>query len=101
MCRCLGAFMSVHDMHACLRRSEKGVRSLGTAVTDGCKTLWVPGTEPGPLEKQPVLVTTELSVSPALGATTVNGHFLGQFCNLFETMSHYDPHPHPIHTHTC
>jgi hypothetical protein len=49
----------------CPWRSEKGIESLGTRVTDSCELpcgCW--GSHQGPLEKQPVFLTTEPSLQP-------------------------------------
>jgi hypothetical protein len=65
----LPVYMSVYYMHAwCLQRSGEGIRSPGTGVVDGYELLcrcWK--SNPGPLEKYPVLITTvSSSSSPAL-----------------------------------
>ena len=63
-------FLLVSYLHTCvqyLQRPEEGIRSLGTGVTGGCELpcgCWE--LNPGPLEEQPVLVTTEPSLQPNL-----------------------------------
>ena len=58
---CLHACMHVHYLCAwCLQRPKESVRSLGTRVTDGCdppNSCWELNL--GPMEKKPVLLTTE------------------------------------------
>ena len=53
--------MSVHHTNAwCLWRSEDGIRSPGSGVADSCEPPcggW--DLNPGPLEEQPVILTTE------------------------------------------
>lgn len=52
----LSACVSVRLVHAwCRRRPEGSVRSPGTGVIDDCEQLHG---HPGPLEEQPVLLTT-------------------------------------------
>ena len=49
----------------CLQRPENGVGIHGTGITDGCELpcgRWE--LNPGPLEEQAVLLTTELSLQP-------------------------------------
>jgi hypothetical protein len=50
-------------LQACLVPVE-GVRSPGTGVTGIWETLWVLGLTPGPLQEQPVLLTTETPLQP-------------------------------------
>lgn len=64
---CLGAFLAcVYEYHMCAlccQRSEKGIWSFGTWVVDGCDLscgCWE--SNPGNLEEQLVLLTTELSI---------------------------------------
>lgn len=52
--------LTVYLVSLCLWGSEKGVRSPGPGVRDGCElqhVCWLPN--PGPLEGQPVLLTDE------------------------------------------
>jgi hypothetical protein len=50
----------------CPKRPEEGVRSHGTGVRERCEPPWgCWESNLGPLEEQPVLLTTDLSVSPA------------------------------------
>jgi hypothetical protein len=49
----------------CLQKSEEGVRSTGTGVTDGCKLpsgCWELNLRP--LEEQPLFLTAEPSLQP-------------------------------------
>jgi hypothetical protein len=48
-------------LHVCL---YEGVRSLGTEVTDNCEPPCLQ-LIPGPLEQQPVMLTTEPSLQPS------------------------------------
>lgn len=58
--------ISVHHMHAlCPWRSEDGIESSGTGLTDGCDPpcgCWELNTDP--LEEKPVLLTPELLLQP-------------------------------------
>lgn len=46
-------------MHTCRQKSEEGIGSLGTAVTDGCELTWGFGElNLGLLEEQQVLLST-------------------------------------------
>ena len=57
----------------CPQRPEEEIVSPGTGVTGGCKSLWeVLGTEPGPLQRQHVVLTSEPSLKPL--ACTLNKH---------------------------
>ena len=62
----LPACTSVHRLHArYLQRPEVGVRSPVTGVPDGSELpcgYWE--LDPGPLEEQPMLLTTEPSLQP-------------------------------------
>ena len=50
---------------ACLWRSEEGIWSLGTGVTDICEpACGCCGLNPGPLQEQQVLLTTETPLQP-------------------------------------
>ena len=53
------ACVSLHYIHASAHR-EEGVRSPGIGAT-----MWVMGIEPGPMEEQPVFLTTEPSLNPS------------------------------------
>jgi hypothetical protein len=58
--------LSVNHLHACCQqRLEEGTESPGPRVTGGCELLcgsW--DSKLGPLEEQPVLLTTESSLQP-------------------------------------
>jgi hypothetical protein len=63
---CLGilpTYISINHVHAwCLQWPEQGVRSPGAGITDHCEPpcrCWE--LNPGPLQEQPVLLTTEPS----------------------------------------
>lgn len=76
----LPAYKSI--LHVCyVHRGQGGIRPLETGVTDGC----VPPHEcwklnPGSLEEQPMLLTTQLSFQPL--CTTSKGYF-SMYCLKF------------------
>lgn len=43
---------------------HKTMRFPVTGIIDSCEHSWVLGTEPGPSEREAVLLTTELSLEP-------------------------------------
>lgn len=81
-------------LHVCYaHRGQGGIRSLGTGVTDGCKPpheCWK--LNPGSLEEQPVVLTTQLSFQPLcplpkdISLCTVLNFFLQQlYVNIVHT----------------
>lgn len=55
--------MHVYEYHVhawCPRRLEEGIISSGTVVTDECEPCGCWKLNPGPLQKQPLLLTSEL-----------------------------------------
>lgn len=73
---CMGvtsAWMSVHYMHAwCPRRREEAIGSSGTGVTQVWAAKWVLGINPGPLQEQHMLLTSESSLHPPSVSITWN-----------------------------
>lgn len=67
-------------------QQRRGVRSLGTGITGDYNLMWVLGAEPGPVEEQHALLTTE-PTSPALvltdcwGKESVRGSLMWSVCH--------------------
>jgi E3 ubiquitin-protein ligase NEDD4 len=73
--------MSVYHVHAwCPQKSEKAIRSPGTVVTDCCELpcgCWK--SNPGPVEEQPVLLTSEPSGEVPSGQKLMLWKWKGEF----------------------